>query len=138
MTKTEISKDTPLQTGDVVELHFKSVGMTWIQATQIAAIEYWCGLWHKEFTILSESVLDDNTIVFKIQVNKSNPVILTAAVIGSIIAGCGILAWLTLDKVYKIATEVLTSPAGKIAVGGLGSLATAAAIVLIIGLFKRK
>lgn len=137
-TKIEISKDTPLQPGDLVELHFKSIGMVWIQAIQMTAIEYWVNLRHKEFTIESYSIYDDNTIVFKVRVNVSNPIVVTAAVIAGAISAVGVVAWLTLDKIYKIETAALESPVGKMAVGGLGSLAIVAAIVIFIGLFKKK
>ena len=37
--KIEIGYNTELYAGDVVEFHFKTWGMVWIQAAQIALIE---------------------------------------------------------------------------------------------------
>lgn len=129
MERIEIDKDQPLQPGDVIELHFLTVGMVWIQATQIALIE-WRLVGRKDFTILSHSLPADNKVIFTVRVNKTNPVIVTAAVIGGLIITAGVIAWLTLDKVYQIIEE----PSGQILVGGIGAIATAVAITAVLAL----
>ncbi len=130
MEKIEIDKDKPLQPGDVIELHFLTVGMVWIQAAQIAMIEWQLDGRKKDFTILSHSLPADNKVIFTVRVNKTNPVIVTAAVIGGLIIAAGVIAWLTLDKVYQIIEE----PAGQILVGGIGAIATAVAITAVLAL----
>ena len=126
MEKIEIDINKPLNPSDVIEMHFKTTGMVWITATQIALIE-WRIDKRKDFRILSHSLPANNRVVFTIEILKTNPVILTAAVIGAAIIGAGVVAWLTLDKVYQI-TE---SPTGKVLAGGAIVAAVLALLVLI-------
>lgn len=126
MEKIEIDKNKPLEPGDVIELHFSTLGMIWIKATQIALIDYRLA-GRKDFRILSWSLLGANTVIFTVRIEKTNPVIVTAAVIGAAIIGAGIVAWLTLDKVLQI-TE---SPTGKVLAGGAIVAAVLALLVLI-------
>lgn len=130
--KTEIDKNQPLNPGDIIEMHFSTMGMVWVKATQIALIE-WRLEGRKDFTILSVSTPGLNSVVFTIQILKTNPVIVTAAVIGGVIIGAGVVAWLTLDKVYQI----LETPAGKAAIGGTALFLPALAIIAIL-MFVRK
>jgi len=131
--KKEINLNQPLQAGDVIELHFRTTGMLWIQAAQIALIENRVEN-NSRFEILSHSLFNDQTLVFKCKVKQTNPVVVTAAVIGAVIIGAGVIAWLTLDKVYQL----VDSPAGKIAVGGIGTLALAAGIAALLALGSTK
>lgn len=124
--KTEIAKDKPLNPGDIVELHFTSISMVWIQAAQIAIIETLINRRHKEFTILSDWIPEKNKVVFKVRVNETNPVIVTALVIAGAISAVGIIAWLNLDKVYQI----ISSAAG--ATISIGVVVIAAVLLLII------
>ncbi len=128
MEKIEIDKNKPLNPGDVIELHFSSVGMVMLKATQIAMIDYRLA-GRKDFRILSWSTPGTNTVIFTVRINKTNPIIVTAAVIGGLIIGAGVVAWLTLDKVLQI-TE---SPTGKVLAGG----AIVAAIVALLVLIKK-
>lgn len=131
--KVEIDANKPLQPGDRIELHFNTVGMTWLQAAQIALVE-WRLKNRKEFTIESWQIQDKTKLIFTVRVNKTNPVAVTAVIIATAIAGVGIVAWLTLDKVYQI----MESPAGEIAVSGIGSIAIAIAVALVVGLLGKK
>ncbi len=128
MQKIEIDRDKPLSPGDVIEMHFSTLGMIWLKATQLALIEYRLS-GRKDFTILSWSTPGLNTVVFKIRINKTNPVIVTASVIGGLIIGAGVVAWLTLDKVLQI----IESPTGKVLAGG----AIVAAVLGLLVLMKR-
>jgi len=128
MEKIEIDKNKPLKPGDIIEMYFRSTSMVWIKATQIALIDYRLA-GRKDFTILSWSLDGPNTVIFTVQVKKTNPVIVTAAVIGAAIIGAGVVAWLTLDKVLQI-TE---SPTGKVLAGG----AIVAAILALLVLMKK-
>jgi len=128
MEKVEIDINKPLNPGDIIEMHFSTLGMVWLKAAQIALIEYRLA-GRKDFTVLSVSTPGINTVIFTIRINKTNPVIVTAAVIGGLIIGAGVVAWLCLDKVYLI-TE---SPTGKVLAGG----AIVAAIVALLVLIKK-
>lgn len=128
MEKVEIDKNKPLSPGDIIELHFSTIGMVWVKATQIALIEYRLA-GRKDFTIMSVGTPGMNTVIFEIRINKTNPVIVTAAVIGGLIIGAGVVAWLTLDKVLQI----IESPTGKVLAGG----AIVAAIVTLLVLMKK-
>jgi len=57
----------------------------------------------------------------------------TAAVIGAAIIGAGVVAWLTLDKVYQI----VESPVGKVAVGGAAVSFAALAVIAILVLLRK-
>ena len=128
MEKIEIDKNKPLSPGDVIEMHFKTTGMFWLTATQIALIEYRLAD-RKDFWIINHDLPAGNEIIFTIRILKTNPVIVTAAVIGAIIIGAGVVAWLTLGKVYQI----IESPTGKVLAGG----AIVAAIVALLVLLKK-
>jgi len=132
MEKIEIDKNKPLNPGDIIELHFRSPGMVWIAAAQIALIE-WRLEKRKDFRMLSHSLPAGNRVIFTIKILKTNPVVLTAAVIGAAIIGAGVVAWLTLDKVYQI----VESPVGKVAVGGTALFLPALAIIAIIFLLRK-
>ena len=130
--KVEIDKNKPLSPGDRIEMHFSSVGMVPLAAVQIALIEYRL----KDapgFRIRSHEFLGRQGLIFTIDIIKTNPVLITAAVIGGVIIGAGVIAWLTLDKIYQIAE----SPAGTLALGGLGSLAIVAAIVTVLAILPK-
>ncbi len=129
--RIEIDRDKVLSPGDIVELEFRTLGLVWIQSTQLALID-WRLKGRKEFSIISWSIPQPDRIIFECRVNKTNPVIVTAAVIGGIIIATAVIGWLTLGKVYQIVTE----PAGKILVGGVGAGAIAIAIALLLPMFK--
>lgn len=132
MQKVEIDKDKPLQPGDLIEMHFKSVGGTWIKASHIALIELRLA-GRSDFEIISSGTGQGPDVSFTIRINETNPVALTAAIIGAVIIGAGVIAWLTLDKVYQI----IESPAGQVGVAGVGVFAAAAAILIILSLVKK-
>lgn len=132
MEKTEIDINKPLNPGDIIEMHFKTTGMVWMTAAQIALIEYRLES-RKDFYIRSHSLPAGDKVIFTIEVKKTNPVVVTAAIIGGLIIGAGVIAWLTLDKVYQI----IEAPAGKVAIGGMALFLPALAIIVIL-IFLRK
>jgi len=132
MEKIEIDKNKQLNPGDIIEMHFKTTGMVWITATQIALIE-WRLENRKDFYIIGHSLPANNRVIFMIKVLKTNPALLTAAVIGGLIIGAGVVAWLTLDKVYQI----MESPAGKAVVGGTALSFAALAVIAILILVRK-
>lgn len=132
MEKIEIDINKPLNPGDVIELHFIITGMFWITAAQIALIEYRLEK-RKDFRIISHSLPSGNKVIFTARVLKTNPVVVTAAVIGAVIIGAGVVAWLTLDKIYQL----IESPAGKVAVGATALFIPALAIIAILIFFRK-
>lgn len=128
MEKIEIDKNKPLKPGERIEMYFHSTSMVWITAAQIALIEYRLA-GRPGFQILSWSLSGPNTVIFTVQIKKTNPVVVTAAVIGAAIIGAGVVAWLTLDKVLQI----IESPTSKVMAGG----AVVAAIVGLLVLIKK-
>jgi fucose 4-O-acetylase-like acetyltransferase len=133
--KVEIDINQPLNPGDIVELHFKTIGMTWIQAAQIAAIEWFFKISKKPFEILSWEITPEKTsVIFTFKVLRSNPVIITVAVIAAAICAVGVVAWLTLDKAYQI----IESPGSTVAFGSLGLIGIAVIAGLIINALSKK
>jgi len=131
--RIEIDKDKPLEPGDLIELHFRSVGGTWLTAAQIALID-WQLEGRSDFRIKSWSIPVPQVVIFEIEVKKTNPLIVTAAVIAGAIIAAGVVAWLTLDKVYQI----MESPAGQVGVAGFGVLAAVAAVAVVLSLLPKK
>jgi len=144
MEKIEIEKNKPLNPGDVIELHYKTTGMLWMTAAQIALIE-WQMEKRKDFRILSHSLPAGNIVIFEIRITEPAAaeipkvyeagvgIGITAAIIGAAIIGAGVVAWLTLDKVYQI----METPAGKAAVTGTALFLPALAIVAILILLRK-
>jgi len=132
MEKIEIDKNKPLNPGDIIELHFRSPGMVWIAAAQIALIE-WRLEKREDFRMLSHSLPAGNRVIFTIKILKTNPAVVTAAVIGAAIIGAGVVAWLTLDKVYQI----IEAPAGKTMIAGTALFFPALAVLAILFLLRK-
>ena len=142
MEKIEIDKNKPLNPGDIIEMHFVTTGMVYLTATQIALIE-WRLEKRKDFRILSHSLPANNRVFFTIEIIKPAAkdvpqvykagVGITAAVIGAAIIGAGVVAWLTLDKVYQI----VESPVGKVVAGGTAVSFAALAVIAILVLLRK-
>lgn len=133
MQKVEIDKDKPLSPGDLIEMHFRTVGGTWFKSAHIAVIE-WRMAGRPGFEIISSRIPDPQTLIFEIRIKKTNPVVVTAAVIAGLIIAAGVVAWLTLDKVYQI----MESPAGQVGVAGFGALAVVLVVVIVLGMLQKK
>jgi len=127
MLSEEISKDTPLFPGDVIEMHFKAFGPNWIylRAAELAVLQWRLEQKNPDWELVNWQAPGDKLILtFKIlepreptpQVQEAG--IGTAAVIAVIVIGGGLFAWLSLDKIYRISS----SPAGQIALAGTGAL----------------
>ena len=142
MEKILIDKDKTLVPGDEIEMHFKTAGMGILTAAQIAIIE-WQIEKRKDFRITGHSLPAGNRVFFSIRVTQPPadqvPQVyaagfgVTAAVIAGAIIGAGVVAWLTLDKVYQI----MESPAGKAAVVGTSLFIPALAVVAILFLVRK-
>jgi hypothetical protein len=114
MTREPITDyEATLDPGDIVELTFISTGLFWMMAAHIAAIDYQLAN-DERFKIRSWTIYEPNKVVFKIEVLKTNPVLVTIAVISAAIIGVGIIFKLTLDSAHKLVNvpaEALKKPA---------------------------
>ena len=141
MERIEIDKNEALSPGDIVELHYKTIGLAWITAAQVSMLE--SKLQNQSNYQLLSTQVDNNRIIIKVKIVEPQGVTIQHAAISPMliikavaVIGAGVLIWLSLDKIYKI-TE---SPAGKVLVGGLGSMALAAGIaglLAVLGLGKK-
>jgi len=126
----EIDKDEPLKPGDRVKLHFKALGLLYAKAAQIAVIEALLGK-RADFDLISIEVPPEtNVLIFTVEVRKTNPVIITCAVIAGTIALAGTAMWLVLDKTEKM----VESPAGQ----AIGIGAIVIGIIVALGIFGGK
>lgn len=136
MEKVEISKHD-IEIGDNLEMVFNTVGYTWIQAIQLAAIESKLAK-DPRFNVHSITVNDDDPeqtkVIYEISVNPppagEDRIVYEAGIGVAIVAtigvvGGGFFLWLSLDKIYKL-TE---SPAGRLSIG---------LIAVVLGLFVLK
>ncbi|KKN29778.1 hypothetical protein LCGC14_0840760 [marine sediment metagenome] len=142
MLRTEIDKDEPLFPGDEIEMHFKAFGPAWVylRASELAILKWQLSEKHPDYRLMAwQDVGDELILTFRIlepavsepQVYQAG-IITTAAVIGAVVIGAGLFAWLSLDKIYKITD----SPAGKLALAGTGSLGVAALVVAVLLLLR--
>ncbi len=109
--KIVITEDEPLQPGDIIEIHFKTLSPVWIKAAHLAAIEW--GLRNKpEYELLRYSH-GESDLVLTFKIRKTNPIVVTAALIikAVTIIGIGLLLFLSVDVIYKYKS----TPAGQLA-----------------------
>lgn len=142
LQRVEIDKDKVLVPGDRIEMHFRTVGLVWLQAAQIALIEYRIGK-RKDFRILSNSLPANNRVIFTIEIIQppadqpelqtagAGAIVLTVAKIAGVIIALGVV-WLTLDKTFQIVEKIVDSPGGKVAVAGTGIGIAAAGIAALL------
>ena len=129
MRKIPIDINEPLSPGDVILLHFRASGPTWIKAGQVALIEH--GLKKREeFTILSTDYLQTDGVIFKVRIEKTNPVLITAAVIVGAILTIGGLAALALGWSYMKAEKIIVPVT-------ISIVAIAAAVIAFLVLVKK-
>lgn len=140
MEKIKIDLDEQLVPGDIIELHYKTIGLVWFTAAQMAAIE-WRLKSRSNFQLLSTS-LRDNLLIIKIRIVAPKEevigevqqagIITVGAVVGIVAAIIGVVMWVTFEGAYKLAEkseEILqTAPGSILAIGGaavIGALAIA-------------
>lgn len=125
MTKIEIDKDRILNPGDVVELHYSTPGGKWMKAAEAAIVEY--ALERREdFMINSIDYLQPGKIIIEVKVLKSNPLVVTVALIIAVIAIPAMaLGWMFL-KAYLLAQTV----AGGISMVSLGVIGVIVALIV--------
>ena len=117
MAKIEIDKDTVLQPGEIIEMHFKRppLGDTILTTAYFAAIEK--KIYGKGFKFKGLTRTDTHFIyLFEVEKPKDQEVAkagLTAGFVAAAVIGGGLFMWLSLDKIYKITD----SPGAKLSVG---------------------
>ena len=114
--RVEIDKETPLKTGEVIELEFNWLtANTWLRATQLAIVESRLKQKYDTFKIVNYTWTDAGVIV-RCQVieppaAKKQEAGLSGAVIAVAIAGSMLFWYLSSPGIYKI----VESPAVKTA-----------------------
>ena len=130
MQRIEITKDTSLSVGDIIEIHFKSMGMVWIKAAQMAAIEMAVKRL-KQFDLINVDYLG-NEIIYKLSVVK-NPVTAALVITTIVIISAGLLIFLSLDKIYKI----VELPGGGSISSGLWAVVAGLGVFTILWIYKK-
>ncbi len=147
MEKIRIDPDRPLNPGERVELHFKSSGMAWIKATQIALIERRLA-GRKDWRILNfQTPVDQPTLLIctvellggaapEDESIQRAGIGLNCIAIAAVIATAGVVYYLTLQDTFLLMAqtkkEIVTSPEGKVAIAGAGIGIAAAGIALLL------
>jgi len=132
METIEIDKDRELNPGDIVLLHFKAPGATWIKATECAMIESSLGR-RTEFMIRSIDYWQPGKVIIEVEVLKTNPAIVTVAYIVSAVLGTTVI-FLAAGWMFEKAELVFKTPAAK-------AISVAALIIaglLLFSFFKGK
>jgi len=129
MLRTEIDINEQLFPGDEIEMHFKVYGPSWtyLRAAELAILIHRLEQKNPDWELTAwDSTTYIDRLVLTFRILKSNPVVVTAAIIAAIVIGGGLFAWLALDKVYKIAT----TPAAQVALAGTGALGITFAVIV--------
>jgi len=140
MAKIELDPNQPLSVGDHVELHFKSTGMTWLKATQIYLIEQKLeGRTDFRVDSISTPTLEPTSLVFTVEILKTNPVAMTAMYVAIVITGfaaAGIIFKLTFEKSYLLTVETIKAgvEAGKETAEAIKEVVTGPALWIIGGI----
>lgn len=113
MVKTEIDKDQVLNPGEVVELHFKTPGGDWMKSTEAAVVE-WSLEGRKDFKVTEIDYWQPGKVVLTVEVQQTNPVVVTVAVICGAIAVAALAFGWMFEKAYLVAKTV---PAQALSVG---------------------
>lgn len=146
--RQSIDPNQALSPGDKVELHFRSTGMTWIKATQIALIENRLE-GRADFVIRSVRTPADQptVLIFEVDIKQQAaggiartiaPIVITCAAIAGLIAAGGIVYKLTLEKSFLLVGETVSSPAGKVGMAGAGIGLAAAGVVALLALLPKR
>lgn len=113
MEKIEIDKDQVLNPGEVVELHFNTPGGDWLKATEASVVE-WSLEGREDFQVITIDYWQPGKVVLIVEVQQTNPVIVTVAVICGAIAIAALAFGWMFDKAYLLAE---TAPAQALSLG---------------------
>jgi len=110
MLRTEIGINEQLFPGETIEMHFKVYGPNWtyLRAAELSMLIYRLERKNPDWELTAwDSTTYPNKLVLTFKILKSNPVVVTAAIIAAIVIGGGLFAWLALDKVTKFQVHQL-------------------------------
>ncbi len=122
MANTEIDKDQALNPGDVVNLHFITPGGDWLKATEAAVVE-WSLEGREDFKVTTIDYWQPGKVIVTVEVQQTNPVVVTVAVICGAIAVAALAFGWMFDKAYLVGQTV---PAQVLSVGLVVVLAAVA------------
>lgn len=153
MLRTEIDRDEPLKAGDVIEMHFKVFGPNWVwlRASELAVLEWQLRRANPNYKLLkwnTDSAPDKLILTFEILDPvvsvESDPeiqqagiaTIITASILAVAVIGAGFFTWISLDEIYLVVREVVSSPAGQVALVGIGSGGIAILVIAVLLLLR--
>jgi len=146
--RNPIKLNEQLQKNDVIEIEFKTTSWLWLQSAEIAVIESYCEYYKEDWEIISNSLPVDNRITFTILVknNVSSGVSpyqragleVTCQLVANTILTAGIGISLVLLGAYlveregvKLIESVEKSPAGQVAMTGIGAAGIALLVFIV-------
>lgn len=139
MQKIVIDKNKKLNPGDVIELEFRTTSGLWVPSAQVAMIE-WSLSGRSDWEIISNSLPIDNRITFTVLIKDSKPqdpelqtasIGVTALMISAAICAVGLVVVFTLIEVRQLVESVEKSPAGQVAMTGIGAAGIALLVFII-------
>lgn len=139
MAKIEITKDTNLQSGSIVEIDFDFLfgNNTLLKAGQIYWLEQQAKQNYSRWTYISNQTFEDHiTMRFKVIPDASNvgqvqEAGVTGAIIAAAVLGASIFTYFSFRSIYLIVGEIGDTPGGQAMIAGVG-VATIALSALII------
>lgn len=150
-TWVEIDKNKPLKPGDLIELEFKTVGTLWIPSVHIALIEWSLGK-RDDWEIISNSLPENRRIKFRVLIKSKVPdepelqtagIGVTALMVAGAIVAVGLVVSLSLvcvkqfvEVIPETISEISSTPVGKFALAGAGSLGIAVLVYVLSRFIK--
>ena len=121
MQVIEIDKDQVLNSGDVVYLYFKAPGPAWMKAIECALVESAVEN-NAEFEIVSVDYWQPQRVIYEVEVQQTNPVLVTVGfIVAAILATAGLA--LAAGWMFEKAELLSKTPAAKIGVASLAIIA---------------
>ncbi|GAH36147.1 unnamed protein product [marine sediment metagenome] len=131
MWKSQVKKpfglNKVLEPNDTVRLYFKTIGGVWIKAFQIALIESSLSN-HELFSIIRADYWQQDGAIFTVRVKKTNPVVVTVALIAAAIA----LVPIAFGWSFVKAEKLLESSSAQIFTISIAALIGTIAVMIIL------
>jgi len=127
MAWEKIDENEPLNVGDKVRLHYKTVGLKWITAAQLAMIDKRLE-GNSHFKVLRHSLPSGGQVNFEVEIIASNPIVVTISYISAAILGAaviGLVSWMIFagGERFQGAKDAIGS-----IISAAGAIGTAAAL----------
>ena len=123
----EVGLDQVLEPNDTARLYFKTIGGVWIKAAQIALIENSLRD-NKSFSIIRADYWQQDGAIFTVRVKKTNPVVVTIALIAAAIA----LVPIAFGWSFIKAEKLLESSSAQIFTVSIAALIGTIAVMMIL------